>query len=393
MKKGKDKCEILKKIRKYVAKKYGLDYKPTECNHEGDCKGTCPKCEAELADLQEQLEAKGITDIASDKKLNALIKQYAEESQEDISDSSDSDIEAMHMIGMPDIEGMEYFISDEQNANNAPWGEMLLECRIAGTSHHHVDDILDQINEGDEVFLVRDFQNKHDGRAVAVTLVNPYLNKLRDFDFSNILGYIPKKENEAVATILDMGWQNILAAKITEIHPDSDYEKLRIKVYVRQKDKLMAEEEEQAKSSLRAVNMSDCETSELEQDLCTKGFAHFHWGGYPLECHNLPEKGQRVVFFNHETGGGFKLYLMMLVATGLECEPFLEDKDELHTVDDCYPFMFTNIKGPIFVEEDDMDAYIKSHEDDFIGQAEQPLPSKSCTKLFEFFNIDTDLLQ
>ena len=50
MKKGKDKCKILKKIRKYVAKKYGLDYDPTECNHEGDCKGTCPNCDAELAE-------------------------------------------------------------------------------------------------------------------------------------------------------------------------------------------------------------------------------------------------------------------------------------------------------------------------------------------------------
>ena len=38
MKKGKDKCEILKMIRKYVAKKYGLDYEPSECTHEGSCK-------------------------------------------------------------------------------------------------------------------------------------------------------------------------------------------------------------------------------------------------------------------------------------------------------------------------------------------------------------------
>lgn len=51
----------------------------------------------------------------------------------------------------------------------------------------------------------------------------------------------------------------------------------------------------------------------------------------------------------------FKLYLMMLVATGMECEPFLEDKDELHTQDDCYPFIFTNIKGPILVKEEDME--------------------------------------
>ena len=361
MKNGKDKCEILKEIRKYVAVKYGLDYKPTECKHEGDCKGTCPKCEAELADLQEQLQAKGITDITSDEKLCALIKKYAEESQEEFSETTAPDIDPTHLVGMPDIEGMESFIPDEPFA---PWGGMLLECRIAGTAYHHVDDLLDQINEGDEVFLVRDYKNKHDVRAVAVTLENPYLNKLREFDFSNILGYIPKKENDAVATILDMGWHHILAAQITEIHPESDYEKLRIKVFIRQKDKLMAEEEEQAKISLRAVNMSDCETSKLEEALCTKGFAHFHWGGYPLECHNLPEKGQRVVFFNHETGGDFKLYLMMLVATGDECEPFLEDKDELHTVDDCYPFIFTNIKGPILVEEEYMDAYLKSHEDD-----------------------------
>ena len=393
MKNGKDKCEILKEIRKYVAEKYGLAYEPKKCNNEGDCKGTCPKCEAELADLQDQLQAKGITDITSDENLCALIKQYAEESQEEISESSDSGIEPMHTIGMPEIEGMEHFIPDDHDPRNAPWGEMLLECRIAGTTYHHVDDILDQINEGDEVFLVRDHKNKHDSRAVAVTLENPYLNKLREFDFSNILGYIPKKENEAVATILDMGWHHILAAQITEIHPESDYEKLRIKLFIRQKDKLMAEEEEQAKFFLRAVNMSDCEASELEESLCTKGFVHFHWGGYPLEYHNLPEKGQRVVFFNHETGGGFKLYLMMLVATGDECEPFLEDKDELHTVDDCYPFIFTNIKGSIFVKEEDMDAYLKSHEDDFIGQAEEYLPNKSCMRLYELFDIDTDLLE
>ena len=83
MKNGKDKCEILKEIRKYVAKKYGLDYEPTVCNNTGDCKGTCPKCEAELANLQDQLQLKGITDITSDEKLCSLIKQYAEESQEE----------------------------------------------------------------------------------------------------------------------------------------------------------------------------------------------------------------------------------------------------------------------------------------------------------------------
>lgn len=83
--------------------------------------------------------------------------------------------------------------------------EKLLECRIAGTSYHQVDDIIDQLHEGDEVFLVRDDKKEYDNHAVAVTLDNPYLNMLHEFDMTNILGYIPKQENKAVATILDMG--------------------------------------------------------------------------------------------------------------------------------------------------------------------------------------------
>lgn len=61
--------------------------------------------------------------------------------------------------------------------------------------------------------------------------------------------------------------------------------------------------------------------------------------------------------------------------------------------DDSYPFIFTNIKGPILVKEEDMDAYIRSHEEDFIGQAEESLPIKTCRRLFELFDIDTDWLE
>lgn len=68
MDKGKEKCEILKAIRAYVAEKYCLDYTLSECNHWGKCSGTCPKCDAELEYLQKQLEKKGITDITNDSK-------------------------------------------------------------------------------------------------------------------------------------------------------------------------------------------------------------------------------------------------------------------------------------------------------------------------------------
>ncbi len=56
MTKGKKKCEILKSIRCQVAKKNGIPYTYTECTYQGECRGTCPKCEEELRYLTHELE-------------------------------------------------------------------------------------------------------------------------------------------------------------------------------------------------------------------------------------------------------------------------------------------------------------------------------------------------
>lgn len=55
---GKRRCEILKGIRKTVAKANGIKYEPVECTHEGDCPGTCPQCEAEVRYLERELKKK-----------------------------------------------------------------------------------------------------------------------------------------------------------------------------------------------------------------------------------------------------------------------------------------------------------------------------------------------
>ncbi len=54
--KGKEKCKALKEIRKQIAEKNDIEFIVSECTHKGDCKGTCPKCEAELRYLEKQLE-------------------------------------------------------------------------------------------------------------------------------------------------------------------------------------------------------------------------------------------------------------------------------------------------------------------------------------------------
>ena len=54
--KGKQRCKILKQIRKEIADANGIEYAVSECPHKGDCAGTCPKCESEVAYLERELE-------------------------------------------------------------------------------------------------------------------------------------------------------------------------------------------------------------------------------------------------------------------------------------------------------------------------------------------------
>ena len=58
MKQGKRICETLKAIRSEIAIANEIDYSPTPCHHEGDCAGTCPKCESETRWLERQLRAR-----------------------------------------------------------------------------------------------------------------------------------------------------------------------------------------------------------------------------------------------------------------------------------------------------------------------------------------------
>lgn len=60
MARGKNKCRILKQIRKQIADANDIHYVIEECKFKGDCTGTCPKCEAEVRYLEEQLEERRV---------------------------------------------------------------------------------------------------------------------------------------------------------------------------------------------------------------------------------------------------------------------------------------------------------------------------------------------
>ena len=55
MNRGKNICKVLKEIRRDVARENDIPLEIPECTYEGDCRGTCPRCEAEVRYLEKEL--------------------------------------------------------------------------------------------------------------------------------------------------------------------------------------------------------------------------------------------------------------------------------------------------------------------------------------------------
>lgn len=348
---GKEKCEILKAIRNYVALKYNLDFEPSECDHQGNCPGTCPKCDAELADLQKQLEAKGIKDIAADEKLSKLVNEYLVARNADQNADEFSHTEGKPSLGDDDHHQLQGIMVPHIEKKEEPKFErkLILECPVAGIGYHDIEDVWDELYVGAKIALVRQKNNKHDKNAVAVALAEDYDGDPEVFDFDYILGYIPRKDNQAIAAMLDMGWQDQLEAEISELNEHAGYEdRLHIKVYILSKEPVEPKDDR-----LRLKYFNDDEWKSFQDQLFEKGYAYFRWGGFPMQDHDLPKTGDKVVFL-YNNGKNATLYLMMTIATGDDSLPYLTHEEETDYVDDCKSFVMTVIKGPVVVKNKDL---------------------------------------
>lgn len=52
---GKQTCKILKEIRRQIAEANDIHLVIEECTYKGECEGTCPRCEAEVRYLEQEL--------------------------------------------------------------------------------------------------------------------------------------------------------------------------------------------------------------------------------------------------------------------------------------------------------------------------------------------------
>ncbi|MBR6843590.1 MAG: hypothetical protein IKM79_00675 [Bacteroidales bacterium] len=56
MNRGKEICNELKAVRRSIAEENGIPLEIKECSYKGECRGTCPRCEAEVQYLERELE-------------------------------------------------------------------------------------------------------------------------------------------------------------------------------------------------------------------------------------------------------------------------------------------------------------------------------------------------
>ena len=373
METGKEKCERLKAIRKQIAEQYGLEYVPTECTHKGECTGTCSKCDAELRDLQEQLNRKGIMDI----DLN--VKIPIQGSGDDTTENADIHI-LQGEVAAPELplDGMPAPPFRPRRKIHV----LYKECHIAGTTFHNLENVWDELYEGAELALVREKGNLHDRNAVAVALADDYNGDPEDFDFDYILGYVPRTENEPIAMMLDMGWTETFGCELSRIEGENPRTgKLYMKIYIVSKDEV-----EVTNHLLRAMELDDEEFADFTISLLNQGCTYFRWGGFPPWKRNLPKKKDKVVFI-YRHGNEVDLYLLYCIAVGDDdAAYFVEEKELLHAVDDCCFYVFTNAKGPVTVANEQLD--FLNGEPVESGQPETYLSESASGRLYELFGIE-----
>ena len=116
MYRGQRTCKILKEIRQEIARANDISLVTSECRYQGDCAGTCPKCEAEVAYLEQQLNLRrmaGKTVMLTGLAAGALMLGSCHGGGEKTTSATTSSTEsAMKTAGAVDM--------DPENAGKSP---------------------------------------------------------------------------------------------------------------------------------------------------------------------------------------------------------------------------------------------------------------------------------
>lgn len=370
---GKAKCQILRKLREEIAAQIGCESLPShQCNHEGDCIGTCPLCEYEVEMLNRAIRQFGNRSLSVSGELKQRINLFGQ-------NTNDIDVgEDMGDIAEPPELGGIIAHPPEEVYKKI----FFKECAIAGLSFHveRDDDLWYELEVGTKLALVRDRNNKHDRNAVAIALADDYDGAPDDFDFDYILGYIPRTENAEIAAMMDAGYADKFSSEITTFKQYGSYnDRIRVTIYIESREPIVPRPD-----WLRAEYLDDNGYNNMIAELKERGFATFRWGGFPPEERNLPEAGDKIVML-HEDGESVILHLMHILMTGEDCLKLGLDEDDIFLVDDCVHFALTNVIGPITMSRTDLKFLNHSDLQDYSATAY--LTTEESDAIKEFFGL------
>ena len=94
----------------------------------------------------------------------------------------------------------------------------LFDSYVAGTTHLEDQTVLDEIKVDDKLSLFRE-DNKFDSNAIIIKT-----------ESQKKLGYVPEKDNNIFARLMDAG--KMLAAKIKDIEKKGSFTKIAIGIYL-----------------------------------------------------------------------------------------------------------------------------------------------------------------
>jgi hypothetical protein len=319
-----DKSNVIKAIKKEIAKQYKLSYRPTECTCDVNCSEVTIEADNDWNTLEEQLKRKGIDHIDW---YENIWKQLENPGRKVLKDTAFK-------------RRKRFFFK---------------ECAISGWSKHDPEEWWGEVDEGEQLVLIRDYNNKHDSNAVAVAFAGDYEGDPENFDFEYIIGYVPKSDNELIAQLMDQGLHNTFIAELTTKKMDVSMKRcLRMTIYVLSDDEL--EDVEALSCNTFAVKVNKDDFKDISNELGNLGFVEFQWGGFPISLRDLPQKDDEVIFLC-PTGRKTRLYRMKVMARGeYEAAKFLDfEPDDLILDDDTTIFVLTNIQGPLSCKNKDLE--------------------------------------
>lgn len=229
------------------------------------------------------------------------------------------------------------------------------ECAISRWNRYNPEEWWEDVDEGEQLVLIRDYNNKHDFNAVAIAFAGDYEGDPENFDFEYIIGYVPQSDNELIAQLMDQGLHNTFIAELTTKKMNGTMkERLRMTIYVQSDEEL--EDMEALSCNTFAVKVNKDDFKGISNELENLGSVEFQWGGFPISLKDLPQKNDEVIFLC-PAGRKTRLYRMKVMARGeYEAAKFLDvEPVDLMFDDDTTIFILTNIQGPLSCKNKDLE--------------------------------------